>query len=83
MGKRTITAVDETYSALQKVVSVERQGWRYDLVTYAPNRMFNSPKMKINCLDNAFVVNYEGNDGWIQISKKGVQCPTANLQPRK
>ena len=74
LGKRTIKENDEAYTVLKKLIVEERQGWRYDLTTYAPNYTFNSLKMKINCLDNALVVNYEDDDNdWIQISKKGVK----------
>ena len=81
LGKQTIKENEAAYIALKKLMSEERQGWRYDSATYVPNHMFNSLKMKINCLDKTLVVNYEDDGDWIQISKKDVKvsCPSARL----
>jgi hypothetical protein len=82
--KRTIKENEAAYIALRKLASEEKQGWRYDLATYVPNHMFNSPKMKINCLDKTLVVNYEEDGDWIQISKTDVKssCPTVTLNEK-
>jgi hypothetical protein len=81
LGKKTIKEGDAAYFSLKKFISEERQGWRYDFTTYAPNHVFRSPKMEINCLDKAFVINYEDNGDWIQISKKDIRvsCPSVTL----
>jgi len=82
LGKRAIKEDDEVYTKLKTLIVQEKEGWRYDLTTYAPNHTFNSAKMKINCIDNALVVNYEdGDSDWVQISKKGVKgyCPQVYL----
>jgi hypothetical protein len=83
VGKQAIKNNDETYIALKKLIVEEKKDWEYDLTTYAPNRLFNSPKMKVNCLNNALVVNYEDRDKeWVQISKKVTKgsCPVVHLE---
>lgn len=82
LGKRTVNENDSTYTALKKLISDEKQGWRYDLTTYAPNHIFNSPKLKINCFGKTIVVNYEkAHNGWVQISKNDIKgsCPSVHL----
>src|ERR1700730_4419824 len=68
---------DESYILLKNFLIGEKAGWRYDLNTYAPGYVFSSPTMRINCLKNALIVNYQENkNSWVQMSKtvKGV-CP--------
>lgn len=82
LGRHAIKENDTAYAALKKLLSDEKQGWRYDLTTYAPNHTFSSPKLKINCLDNILVVNYQdAHNNWAQISKKNIGsfCPSVHL----
>lgn len=67
--------LDENEKAALKRAFIEnKQGWRYDVVTYVPARMFRSSEMEINCLDDGYViVSFKENDtdtGWTQISRK-------------
>jgi hypothetical protein len=84
LARLTINENEAAYIALKKLIFEEKQGWRYDLATYVPKHMFNSPKMKINCLDKTLVVNYEDDGDWIQISKKDVKgsCPSVSLNEK-
>jgi hypothetical protein len=83
VGRITLNEKEGSYIVLKELFIKNRNGWRYDLTTYAPGHLFISSKMKINCLnDGALVVNYEDKSSdWIQISKKdGVDsCPTVAL----
>lgn len=65
---------DTTYTLLRDFIFKEKEGWSYDLTTYAPNKTFNSSKMKINYTNNFLIVNYENkNNEWTQISKKCIE----------
>ncbi|PZN84122.1 MAG: hypothetical protein DM484_03240 [Candidatus Methylumidiphilus alinenensis] len=67
---QTVGVGDAMYETLKASLNQEKQGWRYDFTTYAPAHAFDSPSMKINCLDSVVVANYkDGSDGWVQISK--------------
>lgn len=82
LGRQAIKEKGDAYTALRKLILNEKEGWRYDLTTYAPDHTFVSPKMKINCLGNVLVINYEdANNGWIQISKGNIKglCPSVTL----
>ena len=84
MGKKILHDEEKSYIALKEFFSKNVTGWQYDLNTYAPGRLFNSTKMRINCLDGALVVNYEDKaKAWIQITKKDVSgsCPSVPLTP--
>ena len=66
---------DQTYVKLRALLTKEKNGWRYDLVTYAPVNLFSSSILKVNCLNKRIVVNYERNHAWTQISKD-ISCPS-------
>lgn len=77
-GSLTLDEKDAAYASLRKMIWYERQGWRYDSVSYVPTQIFASPKLNINCLGNKLVVNFEDGDGrWTQISKQDIKasCP--------
>lgn len=83
IGKKILREEEMSYIALKELFAKNRSGWRYDLNTYSPGRLFNSTKMKINCLDGALVVNYENRaSDWVQISKKDVlgSCPSVSIE---
>jgi hypothetical protein len=82
VGKRILSEKETSYIALKELFTNNEHGWRYDLNTYSPGRLFISSKMKINCIDGALVVNYESKESdWVQISKKDVtgSCPVVFL----
>ncbi len=86
VGKKILHEEETSYIALKELFIKNENGWRYDLNTYSPDRLFNSSKMKINCLDGALIVNYENKtSNWIQISKKDVlgSCPAVSLVGNK
>jgi hypothetical protein len=74
VGEMDIAYGDELYVALRDQLKKESGGWRYDMTTYAPQRLFSSEKLKINCIGKVVVINYEQDGGWVQISKV-VQSP--------
>lgn len=71
LDKQIINNGDKNYASLKDLFLMEKNGWRYDLTTYVPNKEFKSPDMRINCTGNLIVVNYKDLDKeWTQISKK-------------
>lgn len=68
---------DRVHVELTELITRERHGWRYDLTTYAPRRIFKAPNMNINCTGTKVVVNYDDpSRGWVQISKEVKEpCP--------
>lgn len=84
IDKTVVKEGDQTYAALKTFIFEEKAGWRYDLNTYANVRVFSAKDVKINCLKDAVVINYEKEkpDKWVQISKdvKGA-CPTPGENP--
>lgn len=78
LGKAFVQKGQNAYTQLYALLKKEKQDWRYDMTTYAPEYLYSSPKFRINCFDGALIVNYqdEKND-WVQISKKidGMSCP--------
>jgi len=77
--KSVIKDDSAVYVSLLKLLQDEKTGWRYDLITYVPNRVFSSEKIRINCLPyNKIVINFDqGGNDWVQISKSGLLrgCP--------
>lgn len=75
----SVNLTSPTYSGLKDFLEKEKSGWRYDMKTYAPRYQFDSPSLKINCLDSFVVVNFlKAKDVWVQISKTtSSSCPTA------
>lgn len=76
--KKTINATDATHLKLKSQLLLERHGWRYDVISYVPNKVFSSPAMTINCMGRSMVVNVEVQPGnWVQISKDALHdvCP--------
>jgi hypothetical protein len=72
------TLTEKETETLKEFIFKNKDGWRYDLTTYAPARYFRSPSMTINCSGAGLVVNYADKDNnWVQISKKasGGACP--------
>jgi hypothetical protein len=69
--------------ALKEFFTKNKKGWRGDAVTYAPNHVFTSANMKINCFKGGdVVVNYADKDlEWKQIAiKESVgACPASIL----
>ncbi|MDR3351635.1 MAG: hypothetical protein LBO00_01180 [Zoogloeaceae bacterium] len=54
-----------------------QSGWRYDLISYAPGRLFYAENMRINCMEGIIVVNFRDTDEqWRQWSKTlEIPCP--------
>lgn len=77
VSKRGVAYSDALYVALRDQLKKEGSGWKYDMTTYAPQQLFSSERLKINCTGRVVVINYEQNGSWVQISKV-VQspCPT-------
>ncbi len=76
---KMIGANDADYLKLKTYLLHERHGWRYDVVSYVPHKLFSSPSMTINCMGRSMVVNYEVKPGtWTQMSKAALQdvCPS-------
>jgi len=71
MSRRPVSVGDVDYSTLKNFLLSEREGWRYDLSSYAPNRIFKSVDLSVNFLvNNWIVVNYKNAEGeWLQLSK--------------
>ncbi|WP_138110453.1 hypothetical protein [Burkholderia humptydooensis] len=68
---------DTTYVKLRSLLDKEKEGWKYDLVTYAPSHVYSSQYVRINCINKKIVVNYQKNGDWVQVSKEIVEsCPT-------
>lgn len=82
-SKKQLLKGDREFSELVAMFNDERPGWKYDLSTYAPQRIFKSTGMTINCLGTTVVVNYEDKDlGWVQLSKVlKRECPVVVMPP--
>jgi hypothetical protein len=64
------------YVNLRSLLEKEKKGWRYDLATYAPGRIYSSKYLRVNCLQNIIVINYQRDGYWVQVSKEVVEpCP--------
>lgn len=72
VARAKILEQDRVHVELTALVTQERHGWRYDLTTYAPQRMFKAQNMNINCTGMKVVVNYDDptRGEWVQISKE-------------
>lgn len=70
-----ITVGEGEYESIKRVLVSERKGWKFDMNTYAPSRVYSSPSMNINCLSRGLVVNYKDGSDWVQISKMGLHNP--------
>ena len=85
ISRRQILKKDREYSELLALLAAERAGWKYDLSAYAPQRMFKSSGININCVGTRLVVNYEDrNHEWIQLSKVVQRpCPMVAISQHK
>lgn len=62
-----IDSTDELINFFEK----EKNGWKKDNTTYAPNYLLFSENMKINILTKKIVINYQNEKGkWGQYSKE-------------
>ena len=63
---------------LQMMLSTQSKGWKYDISTYAPDHLYVSTSIRVNCVKGALVVNYISSGGDdMQISKDLplLKCP--------
>lgn len=68
---------DKAYIELIQFLKKQQTGWKYDLATYVPKRVFLSSDLTVNCLNDNVVINYKSDGDWVQVSKKtGIACPT-------
>lgn len=68
----------KAYKELKELLTSEQHGWKYDLVSHAGLKVFESNVMRINCYDEGLVINYvDGSGNWVQIVKgiPGKTCP--------
>jgi hypothetical protein len=80
IGKRHLDPHE--YERIKGLFSKNKNGWRYDMVSYAPDHLYTSPEMNINCGGTRLVVNYpQADKRWIQVSKEiaAGSCPTFEL----
>ncbi|MES2324759.1 MAG: hypothetical protein V4633_21070 [Pseudomonadota bacterium] len=81
-GKEThrygISKSSDEYIALTSLLAAEKNGWRYDLNTYAPKIIFSGNGITINCSGSRIVINYVDKRGVpVQVSKSDIRkgCP--------
>jgi len=76
VNKKIVAHGDVLYVALRDQLKKESSGWKYDITTYAPQYLFSSDLVKINCTGKMVVINYEQDGSWLQISKEARKpCP--------
>lgn len=80
VGKRHLN--QQEYESVKGLFYKYKNGWRYDMVSYAPSHIYTSPEMNINCGGNRLVVNFaQADKRWVQVSKEitAGSCPTFEI----
>ncbi len=67
---------------VEKWMQKERQGWKYDLNSYAYSRVLRNDNININCSGKLVIINYDTGKDWIQIAKK-TECPIGQVNAVK
>lgn len=78
---KVIKKDDPHYQQLKKIIIENKNGWKYDFVTYAPTHIFKSDALNINCIGKLIIINFKSNsnDGWEQISKETNEDSCTNI----
>ncbi len=68
---KVIKEGDPHYQQLKEIIKKNKDGWKYDFITYAPSHIFKSDDLNINCSGKTIVINFKSksHDEWEQISK--------------
>jgi len=62
---------DKLYDKLLLWITANKNGWKRDYNSYAPQNIFVSKNMNINVIDGIVIINVNAeNSKWIQISRK-------------
>lgn len=86
---KRIIIVEKTYIDLVKFLNANKDGWVYDLNSYAPGKLFindsnPSTYLSVNCLDKFVVVNIKLGQRNQQLSKDlNENCPEVIIKPHQ